>query len=111
MTAGSRMVARAGLPPNGGSGGRCGQALTEYLAVIAVLLAVVAVLTAVTPRRAGRIPINPLLHLRALVVPPPRPRPVVTAPRPRLVTPPRRTTPRRRVERAVILVPIWSVGP
>lgn len=102
---------RDGCGAQGGRTRRSGQALTEYLAVVAVVLALTVILTAVTPRRAGPIPINPLKELRALVMPPPRPRPVVTVPRPRATPVRRRATPRRRVTRPTILVPLWTVGP
>ncbi len=83
-----------------------GQAVTEYVALVAVVLAFVAVLTALVPYQTRRVPINPLTRIGALVAPPPR----VVAPKPRVVRRTAPRAPRRRTRRAVVLVPAWSVG-
>jgi len=86
--------------------GRRGSAITEYAALVAVLATLIGALLVMRPHRVGRVPIDPVKAVGALV----HPAPVVRPPR---LTPPRvRTTrPRRparpRPRRPVVRIPEW----
>lgn len=94
---------------------RRGQAVMEYAAVVAIVVAVVLTLTAVRSQRAGKVPINPITSIGALVKPVPRPRPPRVAPRAGAPRPARvrrvSPRPRPRVQRPVVTVPRWAPAP
>lgn len=108
----------SGTGAGGTAGGRSatrrrGQALAEYLAVVAVIAALMLTLTALRSQRAGRVPIDPVRSVGALIAPPPvvrAPRTVPARPRPpRARTAPRR--PRAPDRRPLITGPRWALGP
>jgi hypothetical protein len=105
--------ASGGVPTRVDAGG---QAVAEYAALVAVVVGLVLVLTVLGSRRAGRVPIDPVRSVGALVVPPPVVRVPRTAPR-RAVPGPRIVPPRRprarppRPGRPVVTGPRWAVRP
>jgi hypothetical protein len=88
--------------------------VVEYAGIVVVVALVMASLMALRPHRAGRVPLDPVRAVGALVRTAPVPR--LVPPRARVVRPrvrrtPVRPRPRPRPRRPVVLVPRWAVAP
>lgn len=96
--------------PGGRAGRAGGQSLVEYAGVVALVLGLVLALTTLRAHRPGRVPLDPVRSLDALVAPPAPVRPVVRPPARRPVSRVRRVRTRPRPPRVVLRVPRWVVG-
>lgn len=85
---------------------RRGSAITEYAALVAVVASLIGALLVMRPQRAGRVPIDPVRAVGALVHPAPVVRPPRLTPAP--PRPPRTRRPARpRTRRPIVQIPRW----